>query len=147
MLPIGHPDRPNVVAITRYSEKIYVPGGGTTESGIIEAASGANAAAREGLEGIQKVSLESVASMIPDVILITQTAESGGEALHNDLLQHPALVAVPAVANNRIHVVGSKTFTTLSHWNVRGIEEAASLLYPEQFAGVTFADFQPYGGE
>ena len=143
----GDPARPDVIAITRYSETIYVPGGGTTEGGIIEAAGGVNTAAQEGLEAIQKVSIESVASMNPDVILITQTGESGGDALRNDLLQHPALVAVPAVVNNRIHVVGSKTFTTLSHWNVRGIEEAASLLHPEQFAGVTFADFQPYGGE
>ena len=145
--PLEDPARSDVIAITRYSEKIYVPGAGTTEEGIIKAAGGANAAAREGLEGIQKVSIESVAAMNPEVILITQTGESGGDALRADLLQHPALVAVPAVVNNRIHVVGSKTFTTLSHWNVRGIEETATLLYPEQFAGVTFTDFQPYGGE
>ena len=144
---LDDPARPDVIAITRYSEKIYVPGNGTTEEGIIEAAGGANAAAREGLEGIQKVSIESVAAMNPEVILITQTGQSGGDALREDLLQHPALIAVPAVVNSRIHVVGSKTFTTLSHWNVRGIEETATLLYPERFAGVTFTDFQPYGGE
>ena len=147
VLPADDSSRPDVIAITRYSEKIYVPGSGTTEGGIIEAAGGVNAATREGLEGIQKVSIESVVSMNPEVILITQTGESGGGALREDLLQHPALVAVPAVVNNRIHVVGSKTFTTLSHWNVRGIEEAAMLLYPDQFAGTTFVDFQPYDGE
>ena len=145
--PPGDASRAEVIAITRYSETIYVPGGGTTEGGIIEAAGGNNVAAREGLEGIQKVSIESVAAMNPEVILITQTGESGGEALRNDLLQHPALGEVLAIVNNRIYVVGSKTFTTLSHWNLRGIEETATLLYPEQFAGVTFTDFQPYGGE
>ena len=147
VLPADDSSRPDVIAITRYSEKIYVPGSGTTEGGIIEAAGGVNAATREGLEGIQEVSIESVVSMNPEVILITQTGESGGDALREDLLQHPALVAVPAVVNDRIHVVGSKTFTTLSHWNVRGIEEAATLLYPEQFVGTTFIDFQPYDGE
>ena len=145
--PPGDASRAQVIAITRYSETIYVPGAGTTEGGIIEAAGGNNVAAQEGLEGIQKVSIESVAAMNPEVILITQTGESGGEALQDDLLQHPALGEVPAIVNNRIHVVGSKIFTTLSHWNVRGIEETATLLYPEQFAGVTFTDFQPYGGE
>ena len=145
--PTDDPDRPNVIAITRYSEKVYVPGSGTTEGGIIEAAGGTNTAALEGLEGIQKVSLESVAAMNPDVILITQTGDSGGDALRDDLLRHPALAEVPAVVNERIHVVGSKTFTTLSHWNVRGIEETAALLYPIRFANVTFTDFEPYGGE
>ena len=35
-------------------------------------------------------------------------------------------------------------YTTLSHWNVRGIEETALLLYPERFRGVKFVDFEPY---
>jgi len=36
--------------------------------------------------------------------------------------------------------------TTLSHWNVRGIEELAMLLFPSKFAGVTFEDFSHWGG-
>ena len=145
--PRGDSDRPTVISITRYSEKIYVPGTGTTVGGIIETAGGVNAAARDGLEGIQKVSIESVAAFDPDVILITQSGDSGGDALRDDLLAHPALAAAPAVANDKIYVVGSKTYTTLSHWNVRGIEETASLLYPDRFAAVTFTDFELHQGE
>ena len=145
--PPGDSDRPTVVSITRYSEKVYVPGVGTTEGGIIEAAGGVNAAARDGIEGIQKVSLESIAALAPEIILITQSGESGGDALRTDLLAHPALVAVPAVINERIHVVGSKTYTTLSHWNVRGIEETAALLFPGRFEDITFTDFEQYQGE
>ena len=140
-------DRPTVISITRYSETIYVPGRDTTVGGIIETAGGVNAAARDGLEGIQKVSIESVAAFAPDVILITQSGDSGGDDLREDLLNHPALVAVPAVINAKIHVVGSKTYTTLSHWNVRGIEETASLLYPDRFADVTFTDFERHQEE
>jgi hypothetical protein len=33
-------------------------------------------------------------------------------------------------------------FTTLSHWNVRGIEDLAAVLFPEQFTGVTFGGFE-----
>ena len=142
--PVDDDARPTVISITRYSEKIYVPGLDTTVDGIIETAGGTNAAARDGLEGIQKVSLESVAAMNPDVILITQTGESGGDALRTLLLEHPALVAVPAVVNDEIHIVGSKLFITLSHWNVRGIEQTALVLFPDRFAGVEFSDFEPY---
>ena len=140
--PAGSSDRPTVISITRYSETIYVPGSDTTVGGIIETAGGVNAAARDGLEGIQKVSIESVAAFDPEVILITQSGDSGGDALRDDLLDHPALAAAPAVVNGKIYVVGSKTYTTLSHWNVRGIEETASLLYPDRFADTTFTDFE-----
>ena len=135
------------MSITRYSDTLYVPGINSTVGGIMEAAGGTNTAARDGLEGIQKVSIESVAALNPDVIFITQTDDSGGDALREDLLAHPALAEVPAIVNEEIHVVGSKQFTTLSHWNLRGIEVAAQILYPGLFAGMTFADFAPYSGE
>ena len=120
--------RPDTMSITRYSDTLYVPGGNTTVGGIMETAGGTNTAARDGIEGIQKVSLESVAALNPEVIFITQSGE-GGESLRADLLVHPALAEVPAIVNGEIHVVGSKQFTTLSHWNVRGIEVAAQILY------------------
>ena len=145
--PPGDNDRPAVMSITRYSEKIYVPGIDTTVGGILETAGGTNTAARDGIDGIQKVSLESVAALSPDVIFITQSGDSGGDALRDDLMAHPALAEVPAVVNGEIHVVGSKQFTTLSHWNVRGIEVAARILYPDLFTDVTFTDFAPYSGE
>lgn len=143
----GDDARKNVMSITRYSDTIYVPGMDSTVGGILETAGGTNTAARDGIEGIQKVSLESVAALNPDVIFITQSGHTGGDALRDDLMSHPALAEVPAVVNGDIHVVGSKQFTTLSHWNVRGIEVAAQLLYPTLFEGISFADFAPYTGE
>ena len=80
------------------------------------------------------------------MILITQPAESGGTALREELLAAPALAGVPAVASGQVVVVQPRYYTTLSHWNVRGIEETARLLYPDRFAGVSFADFAPYEG-
>ncbi len=144
--PAGDASRPNTMSITRYSETLYVPGKDTTVGGIMEAAGGTNTAARDGIEGIQKVSIESVAALNPQVIFITQSGE-GGESLRADLLAHPALAEVPAIVDERIHVVGSKRFTTLSHWNVRGIEVVAQILYPGLFAGMTFSDFEPYDEE
>ena len=144
--PAGDAERPAVMSITRYSDTIYVPGINSTVGGILETAGGTNTAARDGIEGIQKVSLESVAALNPDVIFITQSG-SGGDSLRDDLMAHPALAEVPAIVNGEIHLVGSKQFTTLSHWNVRGIEVAAQILYPDLFADVTFTDFAPYSGE
>ena len=142
----GDPAMPAVLAIARFSDTIYAAGGGTTEGGIIEAAGGVNAAARGGIDGHQTVSIESLAALAPEVILITQPAEMGGTALHDELTAAPALAAVPAVASGRVLVVAPRYYTTLSHWNVRGIEETARLLYPERFRDVTFRDFEPYGG-
>ena len=140
----GDAAMPEVLAIARFSDTIYAAGGGTTESGIIEAAGGVNAAARGGIDGHQTVSIESLAALAPEVILITQPAEMGGTALRDELLAAPALAAIPAVAEGRVLVVAPRYYTTLSHWNVRGIEETARLLYPDRFAGVKFADFAPH---
>ena len=142
----GDPSAPGVLAIARYADTIYAAGGGSTEGGIIETAGGVNAAARGGIDGHQPVSIESLAALAPEVILITQPAESGGTALREELLAAPALAGVPAVASGQVVVVQPRYYTTLSHWNVRGIEGTARLLYPDRFAGVSFADFAPYEG-
>ena len=145
--PAGSSERPVVIAMTRYSDSMYVAGEGTTEGGIIETAGGVNAGARDGLSGHQKVSVESIAAMDPEVILITQPVDFGAGELRDDLLAHPALAEVRAVSDGAITVVDSRQYTTLSHWNVRGIEETALLLYPDIFDDVAFTDFEPYTSE
>ena len=143
--PAGDSSRPAVLSIARFSDTISAAGGGSTEGGIIEAGGGVNAAARDGIDGHQGISVESIAAMNPDVILITQPEPGAGE-LRDELLAEPALALVPAVTLGRIVVSDPKFYTTLSHWNVRGIEETARLLYPERFKGVKFVDFEPYRG-
>ena len=143
--PQDDPTRPAVLAIARFSDTISAAGSGSTEGGIIEAAGGVNAAARDGIDGHQTISVESIAAMNPDVILITQP-EPGAGALREELLAEPALASAPAIALGRVVFSEPRYYTTLSHWNVRGIEETAVLLYPDRFRGVRFADFKPYPG-
>ncbi len=143
--PPGDASRPAVLSIARFGDTISAAGGGSTEGGIIEAAGGVNAAARDGIDGHQGISVESIAAMNPDVILITQP-EPGAGTLRDELLAEPALALVPAITLGRIVVSDPRFYTTLSHWNVRGIEETANLLYPERFKGVKFVDFEPYKG-
>ena len=139
--PPGDESRPAVLSIARYAETITAAGEGSTEGGIIEAAGGVNAAARAGIVSHQAVGVEAIAALNPDVILIPQPADSGGEQLRADLLAEPALAGVPAIAGQRVIVAAPRHYTTLSHWNVRGIEETARLLYPDRFRGVAFRDF------
>ena len=145
--PVGDESRPVVLALTNYSDKIYAAGSGTTEGGIIVTGGGVNAAAEEGLSAHQEISIESIAAMNPDVILVTQPPEFGGIQFRDELLANAILSGVPAVANGMVHLVDSRRFTTLSHWNVRGIESTALLLYPDLFSDTEFADFEPYTGE
>ena len=136
-----------MIATTKYADSIYVAGNDTTEGGIIEGGGGINAAARDGVVSHQVVSIESIAAMNPEVILIAQPVEYGANEYRDEMLSHPALASVPAIADNEIHVVDSRKFTTFSHWNVRGIEQTAQLLYPDRFSDVTFEDFEPFSGE
>ena len=144
---LGDGTRPVVLALTRYSDKIYAAGDGTTEGGIIETAGGVNAAAEEGLSGHKEISLESLLAMNPDVILVTQPPDFGGIQFRDEILANPILAEIPAVADDMVHLVDSRQYTTLSHWNVRGIEHTALLLYQDRFSDVEFTDFEPYTGE
>ena len=140
LLPGG--DKPRVLSISKFTS-VFAAGSGSTEGGIIEQAGGINAAADSGIEGHLQVSIESIAAINPDVIIVPQPLE-GADLFIEELVSNAALADVPAVKNGEVHYVLPKYHTTLSHWNVRGIEQLAGLLYPEAFAGVTFEDFSSW---
>ena len=125
--------RPRVLALTQYSDKLWVAGGNSSEGGVIAAAGGINAAEEAGVDGNQTTSLEGVIAMAPEVIIIAQPAEFGAEDFQQSLLDNEALAEIPAIKNKEIHVVESKHFTTLSYWNIRGAEDLARILWPDDF--------------
>ena len=141
-LPDG--DKPRVLSVSKWTS-IFAAGSNTTEGGIIEQAGGINAAADSGIEGHQQVSIESIAAINPDVILVPQPLE-GANLLIEELLSSPALAEVPAIKNGEVHYVLPRYHTTLSHWNVRGIERLAKLLFPSEFSDVSFDDFAMWPG-
>ncbi|MBI2858653.1 MAG: ABC transporter substrate-binding protein [Chloroflexi bacterium] len=132
--------RPRVLPLTMYSDKIYTAGKGATEGAIVEAAGGLNPAAEAGIQGNKTISSEGIISMRPDVIVIAQPADSGG-AFRQKLMSDPALADVPAIKSKRVHLVEAKFFTTLSFWNLRGAEDLATLLWPDDFRGKEFPPF------
>ncbi|MEE9284368.1 MAG: ABC transporter substrate-binding protein [Dehalococcoidia bacterium] len=133
--------RPRVMAATRYTDKIYTAGAGSTEGGIIDAAGGVNVAAEAGLVRNPIISLESIIAMEPEVIFIPQPLEFGAEEFRQDLLSDPVLAEVPAIADRRVYVVPGILFTTLSFWNLRGAEELAKILWTEDFVDKEFGPF------
>ena len=126
--------RPSVLALTQYSDTLWVAGGDSTEGGVIVAAGGVNAAEVAGVQGNQTTSLEGVIAMAPEIIIIAQPLEFGAEEFLQSLLEHEALAEVPAVKNGAVHIVESKHFTTLSYWNIRGAEDLARMLWPDDFS-------------
>ena len=133
--------RPRVLALTRYSDKLWVAGGNSTEGGVITAAGGINAAEEAGIEENQTTSLEGVIAMNPEVVIIAQPVEFGAEDFQQSLLANEALAEIPAIENNQVHLVESKHFTTLSYWNIRGAEDLARILWPEDFPEPSTAPF------
>ncbi|MCY3504645.1 MAG: ABC transporter substrate-binding protein [Chloroflexi bacterium] len=125
--------KPRVLALTQYSDTLWVAGGSSTEGGVITAAGGLNAAEDAGITGNQTTSLEGVIAMAPDIIIIPQPVAFGAEEFRQSLLDHEALAELPAIKNGAVFVVESKHFTTLSYWNIRGAEDLARMLWPDDF--------------
>lgn len=125
--------------VIRLSARGSTPGRYTTMDGIIQHAGGINVAAEAGIERWQSISLEQVVELRPDVIIVG-SSEAGEENFQNELLAHPALQQVPAVAEGRVYVLPDRYMSTLSHWNVRGVEELAKLLWPEALGDEVFPD-------
>jgi iron complex transport system substrate-binding protein len=107
----------------------YVAGAGSNMDGIIRRAGGINVAAESGISGTKQISLESIIAMNPDTIVIPGSPEKDPKSFAQ-VTANPALAAVPAVVNKRVFGVTDAYLFTLSHWNVRAMEELARLLYP-----------------
>ena len=136
-------ERTSVLNVSDYGD-VWAAGAGSNMDNIIKDAGGVNAAAD--IEDFQQISIESIAAMNPDLIIITQPMESG-LVFADTLTASPVLQDVGAIQNGEVHVVATRHFTTLSHWNVRGVETLAKMLHPDHFAEVEFEDFDVYSSE
>jgi iron complex transport system substrate-binding protein len=118
-----------------------VSGKNTTRDGIIVRAGGINPAAEIGLEGARQVNVETVIEMKPDV-LIFNDVDVASSNIRTEVVGNGVLQDLPAIKNNRIYTIPARYLDTLSHWNVRGMEELAKLLWPQDFGSTTFPDVQ-----
>ncbi len=108
--------QPTVLALTQYSDTLWVAGSDSTEGSAIVAAGGVNAAEEAGITGNQTTSLEGVIAVSPEIIIIiAQPLEFGAAEFRQSLLDNEALAEVPAIKSGAVHVVESRHLTTLSH--------------------------------
>ena len=132
--------QPRVMSTAKYSDKLYTAGAESTEGAIIEAAGGFNVAAEAGLKNNPVITLEGIVKMRPDVIVITQPADSG-EMYKQELLSSAALAEVPAIKSKAIYIVPQNYYTTLSFWNLAGAEHLARVLWPQDYPNKEIAPF------
>ncbi|MBI3972523.1 MAG: ABC transporter substrate-binding protein [Chloroflexi bacterium] len=140
-----------VTAVTekkREAEKprvLYLDGGAwangadTGPDAIIRYAGAINPAAKAGIKGSQQVGVESIVALSPDYIIVNPEGTDG--AKRQELLTHLALGEVPAIKNGRLVDIHGRYIRAISHWAVRGLEELAKILWPDDFKGVEFKDF------
>jgi iron complex transport system substrate-binding protein len=134
-------ERVRVLSAALYGDSLYTAGAGSTEGEIINIAGGINVAAKEGLQNNPVISYESLIAMDPEVIFIPQPVEFGGEDFRDAMLADPTLASVAAIKDGRVFMADPKYFTTLSFWNLRGAEELARDLWPEDLGDTTFGLF------
>jgi iron complex transport system substrate-binding protein len=134
-------ERPRVLSVTFYSDKLYVAGNNSTEGNIIETSGGINVAAVAGIQRNAITNLEGIIAMNPEIIIIPQPVEDGGMEFRDSLLNNKSLADLPAVLERNVFLVPARFFTTLSFWNIRGAEELSKLLWPEDLAGREFLQF------
>jgi len=134
-------ERVRVLSATLYGDSLYTAGAGSTEGEIINIAGGINVAAEAGLENNPVISYESLIAMDPEVIFIPQPTEFGGEEFRDAMLADPTLASVAAIRDGRVFMADPKYFTTLSFWNLRGAEELARDLWPEDLGDTAFGLF------
>ena len=110
----------NVITLSWW-DAYWTAGNGSTEDSIIQLAGGKNVAAANGVESNNTIEKELLISMNPEMILITQSVQWGGQDFYDDLMSDESLASIEAIKNNEVYMVNSNWWTTLSYWNIKGI--------------------------
>lgn len=134
-------DQPSVTYTTKYAENMTTSASGSTAESITLAAGGTCGPCDAGLSDYPRISLETLIELDPDVIILGMTPAEG-EAYREELLSTPALAEVAAVRNGQVHLVPARFHTTLSYENIRGAEQLAAILWPDDFP-VEYRDAPP----
>lgn len=124
----GVSERPSVFFQIGVSP-IVSAGEGTFIDELIERAGGVNAAGS--YSGYPKFSKEEVLALSPDVMILTSMAR---QKVFDDVMREwRQWDNLPAVQNDRIHMVDSDLYDRPSPRLIEGLEELAALLHPRLF--------------
>ena len=123
-------ERP-VTAVLRLfdSGSLYVPSPSTMSYAVLEAAGGENVADVLGLTESGKVDIEQLVAAAPShIVVLDSTGE--GRARFAEILGHPGMAAVPAIAADRVLVLPSSEVSS-GTGGVAAVEKIAAWLHPE----------------
>jgi ABC-type Fe3+-hydroxamate transport system substrate-binding protein len=133
---IGSSDLDQDILSVTYYDAYWAAGTGSTEGSIIELAGYNNIASEKGVESNNMITKESLIDMSPDVIAIPQSVEWGGQDFYDTLMSDVSFTSIPAVVNEKVFMVNTSHFTTLSHFNILGSIDLIDLIEPNFFDDV-----------
>ena len=125
----------NVLSVTYY-DAYWAAGSGSTEGSIIELAGYNNIASEKGVVSNNMITKESLIDMSPDIIVIPQSIEWGGQDFFDNLFSDDSFSSIPAIVNENVFMVNTSHFTTLSHFNILGSIDLIDLIKPNFFDDV-----------
>lgn len=130
LAPLPADGRP-VIAILRLfdSGSVFVPSPSTISYAAVEAAGGTNVADVLGLTDSGKVSIEQLVAGAPShIVVLDSTGE--GRARFAEILGHPGMAAVPAIAEDNVLVIPAGEVSS-GTGGVAAVETIAAWLHPE----------------
>ncbi|MBA31445.1 MAG: hypothetical protein CL748_02820 [Chloroflexi bacterium] len=139
---VSNEDKKSIKTVLALSwwDAYWTAGDGSTEDSVITLGGGINAASEAGIQSNTTIDKEQLMSINPDIIVITQSPEWGGEDFYQQLISDTSLGSINAINNSEVYLVNSNWWTTLSYWNIKGSQELAKIIYGEDsFEG--FGDF------
>ena len=110
----------------------WTSGKGSTEDSIISLAGAINLSTLNGIESNATIDKELLIAMNPEIILITQSVDWGGNDFYNQLFNDDSLINIDAIKNNQVYMVNPNWWSTLSYWNTKGSEELSKILWDLQ---------------
>jgi iron complex transport system substrate-binding protein len=123
---------PKKVMTLSWWDAYWTSGKGSTEDSIISLAGAINLSALNGIESNSTIDKELLIAMNPEIILITQSVDWGGNDFYNQLFNDNSLTNIDAIKNNEVYMVNPNWWSTLSYWNTKGSEELAKILWDLQ---------------
>jgi len=122
-------ERPGILS---YSPGGWTAGSETTFHEMVVRAGGRNLAAESGIKGHKKLSLETIVTLDPEIIILSAWQPEETDFLEK-IRTHPALSHLSAVRNKKVYVFPEKYLTTVSQHIVDATEALARLIHPGRF--------------
>lgn len=123
-IPPGAP-RPRVMY---YTPAGFTAGGNSIVGDMIEHAGGINVVKEAGLMGNQKVSLEFIIEIDPDIIFMNSYSPDKPE-FSKGIMKNSLIKEVSAVRHGRVHILSDRLLIGGSHYVVHGVRELARIFY------------------